>query len=263
MLPAPCSAAPARWSCSAPPIPQGLPPLHRASCPRCPQQTSLLSPQMPSCPQNWLSHAVPKGTGLWYARNSDGQCCSSTRTTDDKERSSQDRPTPPPPAVLDQLPSASTGSVSAQPLPDSWAQTGPARAHARHPDGTGTAKTCQQHPGSTAVFVPLSLIKPVSDEGPSQMPAWPGRAGGEKDRGSYLDGHLWVQREAGAASLWQHPGSSPWLAWAPALPTKCLHRQLVPGSPAPPGPHALQPPSQRSQEAHRPLPMPGERGSRD
>lgn len=43
-----------------------------------------------------------------------------------------------------------------------------------------------------------------------------------------------MQREAGAVSPWQHPGCLLWPVWAPALPTKCLHRQLVPRSPCQP-----------------------------
>lgn len=237
----------------SPPIPKGLPPSCRAGCP---QRTPLPSLQMPSCVWSWLSHAVPTGMGLWHAQDGDRQCCSSTLAAGDKERSPQDRPATPPPAMPDQLPLASAGSVSARPLLDSWVQAGPARACARHPDGTGTAKTCQQHPRSTAVFVPLSVIKPVSDEGPSQVPAWSGRAGGEKGRGTYLEGHLWVQREAGAVSPWHHPSHSPWPAPAPALPMSthtgsscwgpqppqapvpCSSPPGGPGSPpAPPHPH--------------------------
>lgn len=43
-----------------------------------------------------------------------------------------------------------------------------------------------------------------------------------------------MQREAGAVSLWQHSGCSLRPAWAPALPTKRLHRQLVPRAPCQP-----------------------------
>lgn len=111
-------------------------------------------------------------------------------------------------------------------------QADPVQAAACHPDGTGTAKTCQQRPGSTGVFVPLSLINPVSGKSPSQMPVWPGQAGGEKGRGSYLEGHLWVQREA----VRVHSVCLPQTAQVPVLPIKCHHRQLVPGSPVPLGP---------------------------
>lgn len=92
----------------------------------------------------------------------------------DKERSPQDRLALLPLVMLDRSPLAIAGLVSAQPLLRLWSQAGPAQAHAGHPDGTGTAETCQQHPGSTVVFVPLSLIKPVSGKDPSQDVAWPG-----------------------------------------------------------------------------------------
>lgn len=229
----------------SPPIPEGLPPSRRAGCP---QRTPLPSLPMPSCVWSWLSHAVPTGMGLWHTRDGDRQCCSSTLAAGDKERSPQDCPAAPPPSVPERSPLASAGSVSARPLLDSWVQAGPARACARHPDGTGTAKTCQQHPRSTAVFVPLSLIKPVSDKGPSQVPAWSGRAGGEKGRGTYLEGHLWVQREAGAVSPWHHPSRSPWPAPAPALPMSAHTGSSCWGPQHPQAPVPCSPPPRGARE---------------
>lgn len=132
-----------------PPHPTGAPTFAQGWLPAANPPSPL---QTPSCPWTWLSCAVPKGTGLWHAQDGDGQCCSSAFTAGDKGKSPQDCPAPLPPAVLDQSPLASTGSVPAQPLLDSWAQVGPARARACHPDGTETAKTCQQRPGSTALF---------------------------------------------------------------------------------------------------------------
>jgi len=178
----------------SPPIPQGLPRWRGAGCrccPCCPQRTQ---PQTASRPQSWLSHTVPKGTGLWHRRDGNGQHHSSTLTAGDKERSPRDRPAPPPPALLDRLPSASAGSVSAQPR---WIR-------GRRLALPGLVPVTQMapgqlNPGSTAVFVPLSLIKPAE--------SWCGQAGLEEHR--------------------EHLGVTSGRRARP---------ELTPGSPAPPGP---------------------------